>query len=64
MKVGDKVAVRNPIPGGSDVVEGVATVRELMYGDEWADGMPAEVEFDNEPGRTYCRAIWEADKIE
>ena len=63
MKVGDKVRIRNPIPGGSNVFEGTGIVRELMYGDEWTDGSKAAIEFEDEPGKTFVRAIFEKDIV-
>lgn len=63
MQVGDKVRVWKQGAGEAGELDGVATVRELQYGEEWADGCKAEVEFDDQPGRTYARPVFEKDRI-
>lgn len=63
MKVGEWVTIRNQTMGGKDVVEGTAVVKELQYGDEWADGGMAAVEFTDEPGVHYNRRVWDKDIV-
>jgi hypothetical protein len=63
MKVGDRVLVWKQATGETQELDGIATVRELMYGNEWKDGGKAEVEFDDEFGKTRTRQIWDKDRI-
>jgi hypothetical protein len=57
VKVGDKVTIMNSTPSGNTIVEGTATVREII--DQDTDRTFAKVEFDGEPGTLYERFIWE-----
>jgi hypothetical protein len=57
LKVGDKVQIKNQNTRGEVVIEGIATIRKIE--DRDAERILARVEFDNEPGATYPRFIWD-----
>ena len=57
IKVGDKVQIKNNDLRGNEIIEGLATVREIQ--DQDTERTLALVEFDNEPGATYPRFIWD-----
>ena len=57
IKVGDRVQILNSTLDGHPTVEGWAIIREIIEQD--AEQTYARVEFENEPGQTYPRLIWE-----
>jgi hypothetical protein len=59
-KPGLRVRVMNRTLGGKDVVEGMATIRKINQGDK--GGVHAEVEFDDDPGRTFERWVFAHDQ--
>lgn len=59
-KPGLRVCVMNHTLGGKMIVEGMATIRKINQGDK--GGVHAEVEFDEEPGRTFERWVFAKDQ--
>ncbi len=59
LEVGDKVMVKNTSPGGAVIDEGIAI---LLLPQSRPDNM-WDVEFVDEPGRTYPRFVQEENKV-
>lgn len=55
-KEGVRVRVMNKTISGKEIVEGMATIKKINQGDR--QGVHADVEFDEEPGKTYPRWIF------
>lgn len=56
LKVGDRVEIHNSTLSGRPIVEGIATIKRIVSQDE--ERIYAQVEFENEPAKTYPRFIY------